>query len=252
MSDKLDNIKRIEAAIAESEKARKRIKSSSLSDDMKKTLYDDLITSEALLKRMKATPPSEKVVYNEVKINNKLLFILIIIFFGAIIDGTMGDNFIFVYNDFFVKNKEIILIIFSLLLFIPTIFYIESYPYKNDWMFRNWMTRWLITFPISLLLFSFMTYSATLGWSAFLTNILGKNVQSAIVKLNDFSIEKSDSDSSDVCEIIGHIEFNSQIKEICLSDMYDGTILKKNMAMIADGKKFFLGFYINKLYVVNE
>lgn len=174
--------------------------------------------------------------------------LLLLAFVGLPLEFTVGESFVFLYsNDY----KSALPIIFALTLpvFAVLWFRLEKQQRALSHRYPTWAVRWLIVYPLMILLSSSLVALSPFGWSALAGWAIGTQAPPQQAKI--LSVD-SPRPRAGKCDQKAVLDINGVQTNICLEGRVVGPVPKVGDLVSLQGRSSFLGLYIEEIRVKRD
>lgn len=174
--------------------------------------------------------------------------VLLLAFIGMPLEFTVGESFVFSYSN---SYKSALPTLFALTLpaFAILWFRQETQQHALSYRYPTWMVRWLIVFPLIVVLSSTLLVLSPFGWSALVGWAIGTDAPSR--QARDLSVD-SVQVRAGKCDQKAMLDFNGLQTNICIEGRVVGPALKAGDDVFVRGRSSFLGLFIEEIRVVQS
>lgn len=221
------------------EAAEKRIEAQlqAISERLDRQVADDLATIRA----GDATRPQP--VWKKV-----VAIVFLLAFIGMPLEFTVGESFLFSYSN---SYKSVLPTLFALTLpaFAILWFRQEKQQHALSYRYPTWTVRWLIVFPLIVVLSSALLVLSPFGWSALVGWAIGTDAPPQQAKVLSVDPERVRAGK---CDQKAMLDFNGLQASICIEGRVVGPALKAGNNVSVRGRSSFLGIFIEEIRVVQS
>lgn len=219
--------------------AEKRIEArlKAISERLDSQVADDL----AAIRASEATRPQP--VWKKVA-----AIVLLVAFIGMPLELTVGESFVLSYSN---SYKSVLPTLFALTLpaFAILWFRQEKQQHALSYRYPTWTVRWLIVFPLIVVLSSTLVVLSPIGWSAVVGWAIGTDAPPRQAKVLSVAPERVRAGKCDQKAIL---DFNGLQTNICIEGRVVGPALKAGDEVSVRGRSSFLGLFIEEIRVVQS
>lgn len=175
-------------------------------------------------------------------------FLLLAAFIGMPLEFTIGENFVFSYSD---EYKSMLPTLFALALpaFAILWFRLEKQQRALSYRSPTWAVRWIIVFPLVVVLSSSLVVLSPFGWAALGGWAVGREASPRQAKVLSVGPERARMGKCDQKAMldIGGVQAN-----ICIEGRVIGPSLKAGNTISVRGRSSFFGLFIEEIRVTQS
>jgi hypothetical protein len=174
-------------------------------------------------------------------------FLFLLAFIGMPLEFTVGESFVFSYSNGY---KSAIPTLFALTLpaFAILWFRLEKQQLALSYRSPTWAVRWLIVFPLVVVLSSSLVVLSPFGWSALGGWAIGSEAQPQLAKVLSVGPERARAGK---CDQKAMLDIDGIQTNICIEGKVVGPALKTGNTVSVRGRSSFLGLFIEEVRVTH-
>lgn len=171
--------------------------------------------------------------------------LLLFAFIGMPLEFTVGESFVFAYSN---EYKSVLPTLFALTLpaFAILWFNLEKLQRALSYRSPTWAVRWLIVFPLVVVLSSSLIVLSPFGWSALGGWAIGTEAQPRQAKVLSVGPERTRVGK---CDQNAMLDIDGIQTNICIEGKVVGPTLKAGNSISVRGRWSFLGLFIEEIRV---
>jgi len=175
-------------------------------------------------------------------------FLLLLAFIGMPLEFTVGESFVFFYSNSF---KSVVPTLFALTLpaFAILSFRLEKQQRALSYRSPTWAVRWLIVFPLVVVVSSTLVVLSPFGWSALGGWAIGSESQPRQAKVLSVGPERTRAGK---CDQKAMLDIDGIQTNICIEGKVVGPALKAGNTVSVRGRSSFLGLFIEEIRVTGS
>ena len=175
-------------------------------------------------------------------------FLLLLAFIGMPLEFTVGESFVFSYSSGY---KSVMPTLFALTLpaFAVLWFRLEKQQRALSCRSPTWAVRWLIVFPLVVVLSSSLVVLSPLGWSALGGWAIGTEAQPRLARVISVGQERARAGK---CDQKAVLDIDGIQTNICIEGKVVGPALKAGNTVSVRGRSSFLGLFIEEVRVTQS
>lgn len=174
--------------------------------------------------------------------------VLLLAFIGMPLEFTVGESFVFSYSNAY---KSVLPTLFALTLpaFAILWFRLEKQQHALSYRYPTWAVRWLIVFPLIVMLSTTVLVLSPFGWSALGGWAIGTDAPPRQARVLSVDPERVRAGK---CDQKAMLDFNGLQTNICIEGRVVGPALKAGDDVSVRGRNSFLGLFIEEIRVVQS
>jgi len=172
--------------------------------------------------------------------------VFLLAFIGMALEVTVGESFVFFYSNAY-KSSLPTLFALTLPAFAIFWFRLEKQQHALSGRYPTWTVRWLVMFPVVVLLSSTMLVLSPFGWSALGGWVFGSDAPPLQAKVLTVEEERFRSGK---CDQKAKLDFNGTQTNICIEGRIAGPAPKVGDTVSVKGRRSFLGLFIDEIHVM--
>lgn len=174
--------------------------------------------------------------------------VLLLAFIGMPLEFTVGESFVFSYSN---SYKSVLPTPFALTLPAFAIFWFRQEKRQRAMSYRypTWTVRWLIMFPLIVVLSSALLVLSPFGWSALVGWAIGTDAPPRQARVLSVDPERVRAGK---CDQKAMLDFSGLQTNICIEGRVVGPALKAGNDVSVRGRSSFLGLFIEEIRVVHS
>lgn len=175
-------------------------------------------------------------------------FLLLLAFIGMPLEFTVGESFVFSYSNAY---KSVMPMLFALTVPAFAILWFRLEKQQRALSFRSptWAVRWLMVFPLVVLLSSSLVVLSPFGWSALGGWAIGSEAQFLLAKVISVGPERTRAGKCDQKVVL---DLDGIQTNICIEGKVVGPALKAGNTVSVRGRSSFLGLYVEEVRVTQS
>jgi len=174
--------------------------------------------------------------------------LLLLAVFGLPLEFTVGESFVFSYSNAY---KSVMPTLFALTLpaFAILWFRLEKQQRALPYLSPTWPVRWLIVFPLVVVLSTSLVVLSPFGWSALGGWAIGNESQPRLAKVLSVGPEQTRAGK---CDQKAMLDIDGIQTNICIEGKVVGPALKAGNTVSVRGRSSFLGLFIEEVRVTES
>jgi len=174
--------------------------------------------------------------------------VLLLAFIGMTLEFTIGESFVFSYSNAY---KSVMPTLFALTLpaFAILWFCLEKQQHALTNRSPTWAVRWLIVFPLVVVLSSSLVVLSPFGWSALGGWVIGSESQPRLAKVLSVGPERTRAGK---CDQKAVLDIDGIQTNICIEGRVVGPAVKAGNTVFVRGRSSFLGLFIEEVRVTQS
>lgn len=174
--------------------------------------------------------------------------VLLLAFIAMPLEFTVGESFVFFFSNAY---KAELPTLFALTLPVFAIFWfrLEKRQQALPYRYPTWTIRWLIVFPLIVVLSTTMLVLSPFGWSALAGWVIGTDTPPRHARVLSVDPERRRAGR---CDQKAMLDFNGTQTNICIEGRVVGPVPKAGNTVSIRGRNSFLGLFIEEIRVVRS